>query len=244
MSGELDLPPGYTAVGLRERGDAFAHAVSIADAQGAGTLVWVGRFDTAEVAVVLEPEEPLSRARAVHFAMMNAVGDALGVHVPPEKPLTFTWPDTMLLDGGIVGGARIAWPQDCTEAQTPDWLVVAATVRLAFPQTAGSPMGDVRPRRGTGLDLEGVAFIDAATLVGGVARHLMVQLDRWQEDGFKPVGEAFLARMPVADAGARRGIDVDGTFIERGATGAVRTPLVPALARPGWLDPATGEPWL
>jgi hypothetical protein len=44
---ELNLPPPFTPVRLREVGDAFAHAISIAPAQGAGTLVYVGRFDLA-----------------------------------------------------------------------------------------------------------------------------------------------------------------------------------------------------
>ncbi len=52
---------------LRERASAFAHAVEIAPQRGAGTLVYVGRFDLAEFAVVLEPEEPLSMARRAFF---------------------------------------------------------------------------------------------------------------------------------------------------------------------------------
>ena len=60
---ELSLPPPFTLVTLREVGDAFAHAVEIAPEQGAGTLVYVGRFDLAEFAVVLEPDEPLRTAR-------------------------------------------------------------------------------------------------------------------------------------------------------------------------------------
>jgi hypothetical protein len=40
---ELTLPPPFTLVRLRELGDAFAHAASIAPAQGAGTLVYVGK---------------------------------------------------------------------------------------------------------------------------------------------------------------------------------------------------------
>ena len=47
-------------VTLREVGDAFAHAKANAAALGAGTLVFVGRFDLAEFAVVLEPDEPLA----------------------------------------------------------------------------------------------------------------------------------------------------------------------------------------
>jgi Biotin/lipoate A/B protein ligase family len=55
----LDLPPPFRLVTLREVGDAMVHATEIAAAEGAGTLVHVGRFDLAEFAVVLEPDEPL-----------------------------------------------------------------------------------------------------------------------------------------------------------------------------------------
>ena len=41
MEQTLDLPPGYTLVGLREAGDAFAHGCTIAAEAGAGTLIWV-----------------------------------------------------------------------------------------------------------------------------------------------------------------------------------------------------------
>lgn len=49
----IHLPPPFTLVRLRESHDAFAHAVDLADETGAGTLVYVGRFDLAEFAVVL-----------------------------------------------------------------------------------------------------------------------------------------------------------------------------------------------
>ena len=58
---ELALPPPFSSVRLREVGDAFAHAASIAAERGAGTLVYVGRFDLAEFAVVVEPDEPLMK---------------------------------------------------------------------------------------------------------------------------------------------------------------------------------------
>ena len=56
---------------LRERANAFAHAVEIAPQRGAGTLVYVGRFDLAEFAVVLEPDEPLRTARRAFYAGME-----------------------------------------------------------------------------------------------------------------------------------------------------------------------------
>ena len=64
----LDLPPGFREVALREAGDAFAHAKAIAAEEGAGTVVHVGRFDLAEFALVLEPDEPLCTARRALYA--------------------------------------------------------------------------------------------------------------------------------------------------------------------------------
>ena len=73
----LDLPPAFRLVTLREVGDAFARAQEIAADEGAGTLVWVGRFDLVEFAVVLEPDEPLRAARRALYAGMAALADAL-----------------------------------------------------------------------------------------------------------------------------------------------------------------------
>src|SRR5262245_48684055 len=96
----LDLPPPFRLITLREVGDAFAHAQRVAPTEGAGTLVQVGRFDFVEFAVVLEPEEPLSTARRTLYAGLCALGDALAVHAPPERPISFDWPDAVRVDGG------------------------------------------------------------------------------------------------------------------------------------------------
>src|SRR6266545_1710130 len=124
----LDLPPPYRLVTLREVGDAFAHARAIAADEGAGTLVYVGRFDLAEFAVVLEPDEPLRTARCAFYAGMAALTDALAAHAPPEKPIVCVWPDAIYVDQGLVGGAQFAW-SDGPEDQPPDWLVFGGMIR-------------------------------------------------------------------------------------------------------------------
>src|SRR6201991_4318583 len=106
----LELPPGFRLITLREVGDAFAHAKANAAEFGAGTLVFVGRFDLAEFAVVLEPDEPLRTARRAFYAGMVALTDALMAHAPPEKPIVCAWPDSITVDHGLVGGAQFAWP--------------------------------------------------------------------------------------------------------------------------------------
>jgi hypothetical protein len=88
----LDLPPPFRLVTLREVGDAFAHAKSVAAEEGAGTLVYVGRFDLVEFAVVLEPEEPLKTARRAIYAGLAALADALAVHARRSVRLSSAGP--------------------------------------------------------------------------------------------------------------------------------------------------------
>ena len=130
----IALPPPYTLVRLREGGEAFAHALGIAGQSGAGTLVYVGRFDLAEFAVVLEPTEPLRTARRAFYAGMVALADALRAYAPPNKPVTIDWPDAVRVDGGLVGGGRLGWPQSCAEDETPPWLVFGAMGLLDAPE--------------------------------------------------------------------------------------------------------------
>jgi len=244
-TGLPDLPPGYELVALREVGDAFAHACAIAADAGAGTLVWSRRATMAEFAVVLEPDESLAPARRAFFACMNALGDTLAARMPPEKPLEFGWPGTVLVDRGLVGGGRLAWPPGVAEHEVPRWLVFGAMIRLTV---SAMYEGGTTPDS-TGLEEEGFEQPDAADILGGFARHLMAGFDSWREHGFRPSGEAFLARLPgrPGDASSRRGIDAAGDLIVTGADGRVvaHEGLRAALSGlPAWLDPVTGEPVL
>jgi hypothetical protein len=235
----LDLPPPYRLVTLREVGDAMRHAQEIAGAAGAGTLVHVGRFDLVEFAVVLEPDEPLAAARRTLYAGLAALADALAVHAPPERPITFDWPDAIRVDGGLVGGAQLAWPAGAEENSPPDWLVFGATIRTV---AMGEEEPGLRPLSAA-LEDEGFDELGSGKLVESFARHLMVAVDAWQEKGFGEVAKNYLARL-APEKGVRRDIDENGDLLVRrmGASEAERRPLVPALATPSWLDPATGGP--
>src|SRR5512146_667870 len=95
---ELRLPPPFTLVRLRELGDAFAHAQAIAADAGGGTLVHVGRFDLAEFALVLEPEEPLVAARRAFYVGMAALADALAAYAQPETLIDIHWPGALTVN--------------------------------------------------------------------------------------------------------------------------------------------------
>jgi biotin-(acetyl-CoA carboxylase) ligase len=239
----LDLPPPFRLVTLREVGDAFAHATRVAAEEGAGTLVYVGRFDLAEFAVVLEPEEPLKTARRALYAGLVALADALAVHAPPERPITFDWPDGVRVNGGLVGGARLAWPQGADENEPPAWLVFAAMIRTVA-------MGDEEPGLrplAAALEEEGFNDLGSGQLVESFARHLMVAVDAWQEQGFGAIAKNYLARL-APENGVRRDIGENGDLlVRRVATStdkdaAEQRSLLRALAQPSWLDPATGGP--
>ena len=235
----LDLPPPFRLITLREVGDAFAHAVRVAAEEGAGTLVHVGRFDLAEFAVVLEPDEPLATARRALYVALTALADALAVHAPPEKPIGFDWPDAVQVDGGLVGGARLAWPQDADEREPPDWLVFGAMIRTV---SLGDEEAGVRPLS-SALEEEGFDDLGSGALVESFARHLMVAIDAWQEQGFGEIAKNYLARLSP-EKGVRRDLDGSGDLLVRrmGKAETERRSLVRALATPSWLDPATGGP--
>ena len=233
----LHLPPGFRAIGLREVGDAFGKAVLIAAEEGAGTLVWTRRFDLVEVAVVLEPEEPLATARRAFFAGINAAADALASYCPPEKPIAFAWPDAIMLDGGLIGGMRLGWPQRANEDEPPDWLALGLMLRLMTPTRPAS-------RDRTSLEAEGFEMLEPRELIGSFARHLMVHFDTWREKGFKPIGADYLARL-TPEKGTRRGIDANGDLLVHRAgksAAAERRGLVAGLDACAWLDRETGEP--
>jgi biotin-(acetyl-CoA carboxylase) ligase len=236
----LDLPPPYRLVTLREVGDAFAHASRSAAEEGAGTLVYVGRFDLAEFAVVLEPEEPLATARRAFYAGMSALADALATHAPPEKPITIDWPDAIRIDRGLIGGGRLAWPADAEESEPPAWLVFGAMIRTV---AMGEEEPGLRPLS-SALEAEGFDDLSSGRLVESFARHLMVAIDSWQEKGFGEIAKSYLARLTPAASGVRRDLADNGDLLMRRMTAPLdRRVLIEALAQmPSWLDPTTGGP--
>lgn len=236
---ELMLPPPFTAVRLRELGDAFAHAVAIAPEQGAGTLVYVGRFDLAEFAVVVEPDEPLSQARRVFYAGMVALADALSSYAQPDTSITFEWPSSISVNQGLVGGARLGWPQGTGENDVPEWLVFGAMIRTVSMSEAEPGLNPLV----TALQEEGFSDGLSNHVVESFSRHFMVAIDSWQERGFGAVANDYLARLPI-EKGLRRDIDVNGDLLLRrmGKAEVERHALLPQLAELAWRDPVTKGP--
>src|SRR5262245_29825786 len=177
--------------------------------------------------------------RRAFYIGCAALGDALTVHAPPEKLVEFDWPGTIRVDRGLVGGARLAWPQDADENAVPDWLVFGAVIRTV---SMGEEEPGMRPLAAA-LGEEGFDDTTSGQLVESFARHLMVAFDTWQESGFGEIAKSYLARLS-AEKGMRRDIDDNGDLLVRrmGKLEVERRKLVSALAAPDWLDPDTGGP--
>jgi biotin/lipoate A/B protein ligase family protein len=234
---ELRLPPSFTPVRLRERGDAFAHALAIAATDGAGTLVYVGRFDLAEFALVLEPDEPLARARLAFYAGMTALTEALVANALPETLLEIRWPDTVTVNFALVGGGRLEWPEGIAENEVPPWLVFGGMIRTNF---VGVSEPGLNPSV-TSLDQEGFEDIQSGEVIASFARNFMVALDGWQEKGFAAVARPYLELMPREES-LSRSIAENGDLLERRGGKVERRAFLPALEAAQWYDPQTKAP--
>jgi hypothetical protein len=217
---------------LREIGEAFAHAQRIAAGEGAGTLIYVGRFGIVEFATVLEPDEQLRSARRALYVGLNALGDALTRYAPPGRAITFRWPDAIHVDGGLVGGGRLAWPATAREDDVPDWLVFGGLIRAV---SVGREEGLHSPM--SALHEEGFLELNSDRLIESFARHLMSHIDAWQSLGFDAIARDYVRRL-APEKGATATIASNGDLLMqwRGMDKPERRSLARALASPTWLN--------
>jgi biotin-(acetyl-CoA carboxylase) ligase len=242
MSERPMLPPLFRALAVTPEGDPFERALRMAaeDAE-AGTVLWSTAVDRCRAAVVLAPEYPLEDSLPIVLVAMLGLGDALGALLPPVVALTFGWPDRIEVNGGVVGGVRLASARTERPSDIPDWIVVGYGLASQRPQ-AGAP-GE-RPGHTTFAD-QGceVACID---LVEHFGRHFLGWINRWQEDGVAPVRQAWLSRASglsssiEVSAGAHK---KQGIFTGLTDTGSIRlmrngitqtVSLEEAIKAPSW----------
>jgi len=225
---EFDLPPLFRLVTLREVGNAVAYARMHAAELGAGTLVSVGRFDVAEFAVVLEPDEPLALSWRALYAGMVALAKAVAAIVPPANSVAIEWPDAIRVDGTFLGGGRLAWPDGADAALPPPWLIFGATMRLASIPNESSAVHPLA--EATIFDTEGPNL-----LTERFARHLMRITDRWSDAGFPIVADEYLSDLQPRDGIHYAICDNGDLLVSRVGASSERHRLEPKLVVPSWL---------
>jgi BirA family transcriptional regulator, biotin operon repressor / biotin---[acetyl-CoA-carboxylase] ligase len=237
------MPPLFRALAVTPDVDPFERGLQVA-AEGAeaGTVLWSIGQDRCQAAVVLAPEHPLEDSLPIVLVTMLGLGDALGALLPPVVALTFGWPDRIEVNGGVVGGVRMASARTEKPSDVPDWIVVSYS--LAAQRRAEGDEPGHSPGHTTLAD-EGseVACID---LVEHFCRHFLSWINRWQEDGVAPVRQAWLSRA----AGLSSSIEVatgaqkkQGIFTGLTDTGSIRlmrngitqtVSLEEAMKAPSW----------
>ena len=221
MSERPMLPPLFRSLPVTPDTDPFERALQIA-AEGAeaGTVLWSTGVDRCRAAVVLAPEYPLEDSLPVVLVAMLGLGDALGALLPPVVAVTFAWPDRIEVNGGVVGGVRLASARTANPSDIPDWIVVGYGLAAQSMQE-GEP-GD-RPGQTTFAD-EG-CDVASTDLVEHFGRHFLSWINRWQEDGVAPVRQAWLSRASglsssiEVSAGAQK---KQGIFTGLTDTGSIR----------------------
>jgi hypothetical protein len=169
---------------------------------------------------------------------MVALADALATLAPAQKPIAIAWPDAIHVDGGLIGGGRLAWPDGADAAEPPPWLVFGAMIRTVSMAADGSG-----PRLlANALDDDGFGDDGADRLVESFARHFMRVIDRWRESGFTAIATNFVSRL-APKQGVRYGIGDHGELLVTRVGKAVEYhSLQPTLAVPSWLDLRSGGP--
>jgi biotin-(acetyl-CoA carboxylase) ligase len=195
---ELTLPPLYRAeIVAGEEVDARARACRLArEGADAATFVWRPDPDRLDCAVVLRPEKAGERVLPVALVAALALSDALGAVGPPAIATDLVWPGSVRVNGGLAGGIAVDLEPGAGMRDIPGWAVVAADLRIAAE--AGVEGGE-RPNA-TCLEAEGFAGVGARELAEAFARHLLVWMDRWDEQGLAPISRHWLHRATARHA--------------------------------------------
>lgn len=182
MSEAPTFPPLLTGVAVTGAADPFAEAQTRA-ALGCdgGTVVHSVQADRLRAAVVFAPEVPLHKAMAMLPVCGLGFQNALGALAPPEVAVHLGWDGEIRVNGAGCGGLKVA-AATRDPAQVPDWLVVG--LDLPILQTATDPG---RSPDKTALYDEGCAEVDPQHLLESWARHMLVWINRWSDEGNAPL---------------------------------------------------------
>lgn len=235
------LPPLFDLHVIADGRAAADHALALA-AGGAdpATVVWTEREDVMETAIVLAPETSLDQAANVLFCGGLGLADALAAVIPAGVDVALVWPGRVLVNEREAGTLSLRAPARIAHESVPDWLVIAAEVRVT-----GTPPEDRSGQRSgwgtTTLDFERCGEIGPADLLEAFCRHFLVWVNRFQDDGFEPVRAAWhdYGRRAPKDQeirigrrhlrGSYAGLGPDGALLLSAGENVREIPLLPAI---------------
>ena len=174
------FPPLLSGLAVAGVIDPFVKACAMA-ALGcdAGLIVHNITADRLMAALVMAPEVPLEDAMAMLPACGVGFQNALGALAPPEVAVHLDWDGGLRINGASCGRLRVAAGRTDPDAE-PGWLVVG--IDLSLMQVTDRP-GDTPDR--TALYDEGCAEVDPLGLLEAWARHTLVWITRWEDEGVR-----------------------------------------------------------
>ena len=235
MSAVLALPSAYDLVAFDSIGSTNDEAKRRAEGGAAeGTLIWAreqnqgrgrrGREWTSPVgnlylSLVLGPDSSIGEAARLSFAAAVALGDAIAATTALASEVAHKWPNDVLVHGRKCAG--ILLESSLSSDQTLDWLVVGVGVNLAsHPQATEFPATD--------LTAEGAGALTPEVMLQAFAEHFLHWRAVWQDRGFPPVRDAWLARAHGLGAPLRVRIGEESfaaTFLDLADDGALLAEL-------------------
>ncbi len=180
MSGP-QFPPlfeGLATAGADPLAAACAEARKGCDA---GLVTWDISPAMLRAAIVLAPEVPLREAMVMLPVCGIGFQNALGALAPPEVSVHLGWSGALFVNGGTCGQLTPVASAKDPDAE-PDWLVIGLEVTLSRDEEDTGLTPDE-----TDLFTEGCSGIEAVDLLEAWVRHTLVWIDRWSEDGSRPV---------------------------------------------------------
>lgn len=207
MNHSLRFPPLMAGVAVKGADDPFetACAMAVCGCDG-GTVVHNVQADRLRAAIIFAPEVTTEDAMAMLPLCGVGFQNALGALAPPEVAVHLGWDGGIRVNGAHCGRLRVAAAEADTD-QVPDWLIVGLEVPIL--QTASDPgeNPDV-----TALYDEGCAGIDPAHLLESWARHCLVWINRWSDEGNAPLHVAWSGLLQGTGETATRA-GKNGTFL-------------------------------
>lgn len=154
-------------------------------AKGRGGQAWHSPAGGLYAGLVLRPDESPRRASELVLVGVVSLGSAIAEFVQPPAELHYRWPNDLLLHQGKVASVQMQWREDGSEGV--EWLVLGAYVNVVVaPGAMGFDAASVQ--------VEGECEATATQLLESFARHFLVWVDRWANEGFEPVRKAWLQR--------------------------------------------------
>ena len=230
MSETPSFPPLLRGEETMPGMDPFAKAVaSAALGTDPGLVCWARDEAALRAALVLAPEAPLEQAIGVVFAVALGLGDALGALAPPEVAVHYVWPDGIKVNGADCGRLRAAASTTDPKLE-PDWLVVGVDIPY-LPPSDDDP--GRRPDQ-TCLAEEGCIDVTPPRLLESWARHTLVWIHRFMDDGFQGLHGAWRERAwemgeELPEGGIFMGIDEMGGMLVKTARTTELRPLTAML---------------